>query len=93
MTDETGPILCAACHCPLEGPADANMQDRFACPVCGEGDTLENVLVEVKQSAEELIMKKLQHRGRKISRGNSSLDFTPNVQPKRRYRFIANLEA
>jgi hypothetical protein len=45
----TRPVLCARCNVRVELPADPNPETIVACPVCGESDTLENVLRESGQ--------------------------------------------
>ncbi len=36
-------VKCAKCRVPLIGPDDAHADSLIACPICGTGDTRENV--------------------------------------------------
>ena len=91
MRGRSQEIQCAACHCQLAMPAHAKLDDRVFCPFCGEGDSLQNVLTEVKQYAEERFVQQIQDRLRDLTRGTPCLEFMPPPQPSRRYRFVVEL--
>lgn len=92
MTNETQQIRCAACNEALEGPAEAKPHDRFVCPVCGEGDTFENVLADVRQYAKEQIAQHLSDSLGKTVRGSQHVKVASKLVPKHSHRFVINLE-
>jgi hypothetical protein len=68
---------------PLEVVADSE-PEAVACPICGEGDTVENVTREV---GEYIAEKAFSEMLREAAEKSSGLTFTEG--PKRAYRFIA----
>ena len=48
-------VKCAKCNVALKGPADPTPQDRFECPRCGIGDSLDRVMAEVGEYATEQV--------------------------------------
>jgi len=62
------------------------------CPHCGEGDSLENVLAEVEQYAQEHLMQSVQNNLRERTRGDDPLEFSLKIHPKRRQRFTVEFE-
>jgi hypothetical protein len=79
--------LCARCKIPLEVVADAE-HEAVACPICREGDTVENVTREV---GEYLAEKAFSDMLREAAEKSSALTFTEG--PKRTYRFITGDES
>jgi hypothetical protein len=59
MTTDIKTIKCFSCDVPLKGPAEPKSEDTIWCPICGENDTLDNVLAEVKAFAVEATAKRL----------------------------------
>lgn len=79
-------VLCGRCRVPLEGPAEPTPDDRYACPVCGEGDRFEVVMSEVTQSVAEVTKPTVGEEG--ALNGNSAA--LPNSRWR---RFIADVES
>ena len=48
-------VKCAKCNVALKGPADPTPQDRFECPRCGIGDSLQRVMAEISEYATEQV--------------------------------------
>lgn len=45
--NQTVQALCARCRVPLERVAEPNLDNRFTCPGCGNGDTYDAIMGEV----------------------------------------------
>lgn len=90
MANDTESILCGDCRVPLEGPANPKPEDRYACPRCGKGDTVENVLAEVKAFITEAAQRLLDESLRKATWRNKFVKFESKPRPKRVYRFITD---
>jgi hypothetical protein len=84
---ETRPVLCARCHVRVELPADSNPETKVSCPVCGESDTLENVL---RESGQYLAHKLLSETLRNAISQSSALTFKEG--PEVHFRFITGDE-
>ena len=85
-------VLCGEHKVPLEGPADVKPEHRYSCPVCGVGDTYENVFREVGDYAKEKTAEHFEEMMSGIAKGSKMMTFTPATRPKRSYRFIINLD-
>lgn len=83
---QTVQVLCGYCRVPLEGPAEPNPDDRYICPICGEGDPLDIVMSEVSEYVAEVTRLK----------GNPEsvpeIDST-HLPSSRRWRFIVDVES
>ena len=90
MATDTKSILCGKCRVPLEGSANPKPKDRYSCPRCGNGDTVENVLSEAKSFVTEMAQRKLQESMRQAARGSKFIKFDGKPIPKRTYRFITD---
>ena len=90
MSTDTQSILCGVCRVPIEGPADGNDDNVFACPSCGRSDTHKNVLKEVKAFVTELAERSPQESMRKAARGSKMLQFRGKPIPKKTYRFVTD---
>ncbi|MEQ9388302.1 hypothetical protein [Marinovum algicola] len=90
MADDTQSILCGSCRVPIEGPADGKGDNVFSCPICGQGDTRENVLKEVKAFLAELAQRSLQESMREAARGSKFMQFKGQPIPKKSYRFVTD---
>lgn len=90
---DTKQIKCARCKVTLKGPADAQGQDVFACPICGNADKLENIHRELANYLQEHAATKLQQSMRKTFANNKSFKYTPGVIQKRSYRFMVDLDS
>lgn len=93
MASDFVEALCAKCHVPPEPVTKPDSEGRFACPTCGESDTAENILREVKQHVVELASRNLQEQARGIARGSKFIKFEGDPIPKGEYRFISNMKA
>jgi hypothetical protein len=90
---QTVEILCAHCHVPLKGPAEPNADDRFSCPVCGEGDSREAVVAEVGEYVKEMAAKKLAESLAKTAATARFVRVESTFKPSNRHwRFIANVD-
>lgn len=83
--------LCGLCETALEGPDNANDNDTFSCPKCGNSDTLKNVTRIIHEYALEYAAKSMNSTFRKATRGSKVLTFKSNFRPKGGHRFIVNL--
>lgn len=90
MASDTEEILCGTCRVPLEGPANPEPQDRYTCPRCGNGDTVENVLAEVNAFVQEAAQGALDKSLRDALRGNDFIKVTGKPIQRRQYRFVTN---
>jgi hypothetical protein len=77
--------VCARCKIPLEITTNLEVDNFLACPVCGEGDTVENVAREV---GEYVVEKRFSNMLRGAAENSTALTFTEG--PKRVYRFVAD---
>ena len=75
--------LCARCKVPL-GVTDSKTEVFLACPICREGDTVDNVTREVG----EYIAEKMTADMFKKAAAEQSIALTFTEGPKRIYRFI-----
>ena len=89
MSNSFRKFKCAHCHCGLEGPLNAQSKDRIACPRCGEGDSLENVLGEISQH----VMEQMAQRINKALVNSKHLQVNPKFMPQTRHRFVVDLES
>ena len=85
-------IKCGACKVPVEGPAHAKDEDRFACPRCGRSDTLKNILAEVEKSAADQLAGHVDDMFRNAFRGSKHLKVTSSPIPKKARRFIVEMK-
>ncbi len=89
--DAIGVAKCANCKVALQGPDDPKPQDRFACPSCGQGDTLENVEREVADYVQQKTADMLGASFDKAVRGSKNVQVRKPVRQPRRYRFYVDL--
>ena len=92
MATETKTIKCYKCNVPLEGPAEAKSEDTFRCPVCGEHDTLDNVLAEVKTFATEAAAKHLNKSIERATRGSKFLQVKKKFTEGGVHRFKVDID-
>jgi predicted RNA-binding Zn-ribbon protein involved in translation (DUF1610 family) len=90
MSAEFVKALCAKCQVPPEPVTDDNGEERFACPVCGEGDTRDNILREVGEHVKEVAARHLQEAARDVSRRSKFITFSGDPIPKGSYRFVSD---
>lgn len=89
----TKPIKCARCNVPLEGKiVDGEAQEYFSCPRCGVGDTHENIMRELADYTEEKAAEFLSKTMSDIARKSKFITFRENSRPKKRYRFVVDLD-
>lgn len=79
-------ILCGYCRVLLKGPPEPNPDDRYACPICGEGDRFEAVMSEIAEYLAEV------ERLKSGEQAPLAVDST-HVPSGRRWRFIVDLES
>lgn len=85
-------VQCGLCKVPLKAPVEPKAEDVIICPECGDSDTYENVLREVRDYVEEQAAQHLEKALASGVKGSDMLKFTPTVRPKRTYRFIVDLD-
>jgi len=90
MATDTQEILCGSCRVPLQGVADPEPQDIYACPKCGAGDTVENVIASAKAFAVEAAKHFLQESLRQAVRGSKIMKLDSQPIKKGSHRFITN---
>lgn len=88
MSSDTHQILCGRCKVPLQGPTEAEDEDVFSCPSCGESDTRTEVLRVTAQYIQEVTARALQEKLRKSLRGNKFIKATGKAIPRRSHKYI-----
>ena len=84
--------LCGAHKVALVAVADHDPEDWWACPICGRGDTRQNVLREVGEHTKEVAARHLQEQMRDVARKSKFMTFKGATIPQRSYRFVVNLK-
>jgi DNA-directed RNA polymerase subunit RPC12/RpoP len=92
MGGETKSALCGKCKVLLEGPVEAQADSVFSCPRCGEKDTLENIMLVLKEYTEEFTARFLQEKMRSVARGSKLINYRGNRIPERSHRFIVDID-
>ena len=91
MTDGQN-ALCGKCKVALEVVANDD-GEIGRCPRCGNSDTLDNIMRIVGDYALEQAAKGIDDVIAGIAKDSKSvLQYTPNVRPKKTYRFIVNMD-
>ena len=89
---DTVTIECAKCNVPLQGPTpNPKPQDRFVCPRCGAGDTLENIMRETQDYVTDKVGESIGRVLENAARESKALTFKKNRRPKKCHRFIVDL--
>lgn len=89
MTDIRN-VKCGQCKVALEVVTEPH--GKIArCPRCGTSDTLDNVIREVGEYAKEQAAQHLEKKMASIARGSKFMKFTPAHRPKKRHRFIVDV--
>jgi hypothetical protein len=78
-------IGCNQCRAPLKGPAEPDADSVFACPVCGESDTFDNVRRSIVEFFRESAADELDD----TARNTEPITFNETPRPEGDYRFIA----
>ncbi len=92
MAGDTKAALCGKCKVALEGPADPKPDSVFACPTCGEADTLQNVTRIIAQFVEEKTARHFQESFRRIAARSKAIKLTSKPIPHRQHRFVIDLK-
>lgn len=71
--NQTVQALCARCRVMVERVGEPNPEDRYACPVCGEGDTHDAIVTEVGEYVVEMAAQKVSDMFAGIGRKSSAL--------------------
>ena len=91
--NQTVQALCAKCRVPVERVAEPNPEDRYACPICGNGDTHEAIMSEIGEYIQEVAAQQLSDMLAGAIRGSSVMSGRSTHTPSgRAWRFIANVE-
>ena len=91
MSVSTHKLLCGSCKADLKGPAKPDADDVITCSGCGQHDTFENVVREVKEYVTYRTAKELNASIAKAMSGSKFIKVTSKLAPERRYRFIADM--
>ena len=92
MAGNVKEALCGKCKVALKGPAEPEPESVFACPVCGESDTYQNVVRIAGEVFHEQSARFLQEKARSVAAGSKFITFKGEPVPKRQHRFIVDLE-
>ena len=92
MTNSTHIVLCGTCRVEVEGPTEPYPDARYACPVCGNSDTFDNVSASCNAFAEEFLGNKLQESLVKSMRGSDFIEVTAQPINNGPYPFILYME-
>lgn len=90
--NHTQPPQCAACEVILEPVIERQSEDWFACPVCGAGDTRENVALEVQRFFKDHSAKILNDQMRRITRPSSFIKLEKAFGVGGNHRFKVKLD-
>ncbi|MGQ7792778.1 hypothetical protein ACUN0C_10250 [Faunimonas sp. B44] len=93
MASDSVEALCGKCHVRLEPVAHDDGEEWLACPRCGANDSREAVFREVSQHLVEVVSRGSQKAIGRAARRHKIAKFTGKPIPKRKYRFIGNLES
>lgn len=93
MAVSTHKILCGSCKSVLEGPTEPKPDDVVTCAGCGQHDTFQNVMAEVKQYVVDRTAKMISDSMANAVRGSKFIKVTSKPGPQRSYRFIAEMGA
>lgn len=85
-------VECAKCKVPLVGPDDAQADSFIACPICGMGDTRENVEREVADYAASRVSQALDAMVESFALGLGQSANLEGPREQRAYRFIISEE-
>ena len=83
---------CAACDVDLEPVRERESEDWFACPICGEGDTRENVVLEVQRFFRDHVADDINGQLRKIAQRSKFIKVEKTFRQVSNYRFKVDLE-
>lgn len=95
MTDQQSikDAQCFACKVLLEAAPEPDCQTRWACPICGVGESRENILAECGDYAKEQAARYVQELARKLYGSGGMYQLTLNPIPERSYRFFMDIES
>lgn len=85
-------VKCAKCDCALKGPTNPQPNDRMECPRCGDGDTVERVMSEVKEYVKDQMATALVEGMRRATRGSKFLKVSSKSSAHRDYRFVVDID-
>lgn len=89
----TKQVKCALCNVELEGPSpDTDPQGMYSCPLCGNGDTMENVVREIGEYTASKMADRLAVGFEQAVHGSKSVAFRKENRPQKIYRFIIDLD-
>lgn len=92
MSGDLKSALCGKCKVALEGPADPKPDSVFACPSCGEADTLQNVTRIIAEFVEETTARFFEEKLRGIAARSKAIKLTSKPIPHRQHRFVIDLK-
>lgn len=92
MASNSHKILCGTCRIPLEALVDCKGDDQVTCASCGQHDTLDNILSEVKTFTTEAVSRHLQKSLGQSTRQNKFVKITTKPVQQRSYRFVVDLD-
>lgn len=76
-------IKCAKCDAPLQATTELEPDTMMSCPVCGQGDTVENVRREIRDYVGQETARHLNRPLREFAARNKNFKFTEHPRPPR----------
>lgn len=84
-------IKCARHNVPLKGEVvDGQPKGAYSCPVCGVGDTYQNIVREIGEYMVEKAADEISAGFERAARGSDILTFKKGRRPKKVYRFVVD---
>lgn len=92
MATQEVTIKCGSCKVPVEGPANPQDNDRFACPRCGRNDTLENIMSEAQESAMDQVESHIDSMLTGMARSSKMMSYKSGARHQKQRRFIVEMK-
>lgn len=90
--NKTAEIKCATCNVALQGPVESKPDDMVTCPACGQGDTFDNVMREVRDHIKEQMADYASRVVMEPFRRSKLFKVSQTPRVKKRHRFVVNLD-
>jgi len=93
VVTQTTQILCAHCRIPLKGAGELDPNTILICEGCGQSDTFEAILAEVKEYVTEMAAQKIGDMFAGIGNQSKYLKVTKTYSGSgKQWRFIADVD-
>lgn len=86
----TKQVKCSKCNVALQRVADPNPENRHACPSCGQGDRLDQIMIEVREYVAEKARDGLSASLQRATSRSKHLKHTPAPRRHKEHRFIVD---